>query len=280
MNDYSLEVLKYNVDLVKKYLNDINIDIPFFIAGGSVFSILNKSSKFTDIDVFVYNESDARKLKDSVELAHCTNCVTNHAITVFLREIQLQFVTAYYGTPTELFKTFDFNCSRAAITSTYELVIDDSFSNVIEFPEYIRSNTLFRYNKYIKKGAIDKTDVILQLYDVFCDDITKTYETYYTDTDTDLTGIHILNTELHEIRSGYRCQYIHDKLTDMYKSFDSRMDLFTTLTYLYRVQIINPVPELTLYKMRKNAKLGEEKMFYISDKELDVVQNVYPEHIL
>lgn len=51
---------------VKKIFDNFDIDIPFFISGGSVFSILNskKINSSNDIDIYFYSQNDFDKIKE------------------------------------------------------------------------------------------------------------------------------------------------------------------------------------------------------------------------
>ena len=72
------EKLNALVDCVKEKLEYAEKEIPFFIAGGSVFAAIN-NSKYNDIDVYFYNEVDFKKLVPLIEMSAVH--ITENAVT-------------------------------------------------------------------------------------------------------------------------------------------------------------------------------------------------------
>lgn len=148
--------LKSNVKRVHEFFKQHEVDVPFFIAGGSVFSCLMGHSNYNDIDVYLYNTDDADKVVDV--LSTVAHTVTKNAITcTFANECAIQVITLQCGTPQKMFDTFDLNCSKCAMTSEYEIIKDDSFSEKIELDyKKVCGTSLYRMCKYIhQKDAKD-----------------------------------------------------------------------------------------------------------------------------
>ena len=174
-----MKKLEDNVNIIKNLIGD---GIPFFIAGGSVFSILN-NRPYNDIDVYFYNEDDYRKIENDFRNLDKIAYKTKNCFSPIHKE-RIEFISKNFGTPQEIFKTFDFNCSCVAIDSNYKQHRGDNLSNVIEFNQNnIRATVFSRYIKYIEdKSAIDKDykcikniiDYIIRNYNEDCDD-------YYSD---------------------------------------------------------------------------------------------------
>ena len=173
MKDNRYIVLDKQVSQVKEFLHGINIDIPFFIAGGSIFSILNgKSISNTDIDVYCYDKESVKKIvqyvKDNQQLINrheivlTNNAITfingasddemieavkpNHDISTVMYSLfdsedisdmkhtrPIQFIIMSYGQPQEVFDSFDYNCSCISYTSDNKIVAGDNFSNIITY---------------------------------------------------------------------------------------------------------------------------------------------------
>lgn len=182
--------LIHQVEQVKSFLNKLGFgQVPFAICGGSVFSIL-QCMEYThkDIDVYFTNKDDVERfceyieenkkyIESQVALHITSNAFTFSRQMIFdirsdqgvqsknpninLKDLErdIQFIIRKFGTPQEIFDTFDFNCSMCGITSDYELVLDDRFNKEIKYIEgngNFHNELLNRYHKYIsEKGAID-----------------------------------------------------------------------------------------------------------------------------
>lgn len=158
--------LRKNVKDVKKLLNEvlkIN-DMKFFIAGGSVFSILNNNTYYNDIDVYLYNEEDINKIKygvKNVSYIHQTKNALTFDLYISYDNLskcvefgtKIQFIIKSYGEINNVLNTFDFNSSKCAFTSDNNLVLHDNFTNVLNFnPKRFSAASYARLKKYKKRG--------------------------------------------------------------------------------------------------------------------------------
>jgi len=176
---------------VKQFLNSKECDVPFYIGGGFVFSILMKNEIYSDIDIFFYKEEDLLTVKQNIN--ELVQYKTNNAITLSydiwspsltLNHPSLQLVCCRYGTPEKMFKSFDLNCSRCAFTSDNELITDDCFNRNVSFLEVDFNNDspdlLKRYHKYIVKGAVDKTNEYAKILHYYIENIDKVFKYFYS----------------------------------------------------------------------------------------------------
>lgn len=231
---------------VKKYLDEIKVNVPFFIAGGSVFSITAKESMYNDIDVYFYNIHDFNKVQSKVKYISYT---TENAITVTPSKYnseKIQFIRLVTGTPQEVFDTFDLNCSKCAIDSDYNEHYDKTFSaNIaIDFKNF-KSTTPNRYKKYIEyKNAKDRNNVTLaQMFDYLIENRNVVLPVSYEGTER--KAIRILKSFLYNDDSEVHQQYVHDKILKL--PHQECLDVFEYLQSLRYVQ--NQSDEYKLFKL-------------------------------
>jgi len=170
------------VDSIKAF----NIGVPFYIAGGSVFSTLN-GSKFNDIDIYFYSEEDyktankffsdiVQKAKEDREdisnkfhinispyLLHQT--INSLSISGFT-DHPIQLICKNFGEPEYILKGFDLYNSMCCITDDYFGIKHKKCYNntlAVNF-DIINFQTLQRSFKYIEtKHCKDTTEQIKKL---------------------------------------------------------------------------------------------------------------------
>jgi len=193
-------------------------DVPFFIAGGSIFGTLN-NSEWDDIDVFFYNKEDSKKVIENIRYnAFLTNNSATTVSALSNKRIQLTYVT--FGDPETVFKTFDINCSMCAIDSNYEFHKSPVFSNDIEINfEYFKMGSLIRYKKYVdKKNAKDpEIKTFKEIIHFLLTNFDKEFPCGY-DNGAIKTASVLIRNYLYAYDSATIHQYVHDKTIEMFGS--------------------------------------------------------------
>jgi hypothetical protein len=145
-----------------------------FIAGGAISSLFTNRT-VNDWDVFFLNENYKNHVKTHMMNAGWENIVTTnladtlkgdiveseYGAKIRKGEVIVQLVTAYYGTPLDIFETFDFHCCMGAFDfNSHEFVFDERFctDNLTRILRYNYEgtsnpvNTMFRIDKYKEYG--------------------------------------------------------------------------------------------------------------------------------
>jgi len=169
VDETMLEYLKINVDRVKHVLETIKVEVPFFVAGGSVLGVVNKSNTYSDIDVYFKTEKDMNSVRSVVlngisedysvtfdfanlNQSSCNEVefsVTDNEVTQITTSIApVQLIFCVFGTPKNVLNGFDFNVCRVAYTSDYDFVTGKDFD--LEFNSEVTPSglTLSRFLKY------------------------------------------------------------------------------------------------------------------------------------
>lgn len=284
-------LLDTHVQEVKDFLALGGVNVPFFIAGGSVFSIMQGLKDYDDLDVYFYKDSDLKKVKKAFKGS--TDFVSPNAISFHaggteecVEEIfsveqdvsslfaskssdsklkyegstKLQFITKNTGQVEDILVGFDFNCSRCAYTSLGQLLLHSSFSDVIRYNS-IRfcRDTLTRYHKYIeKKNAVDEGSEVLNfLYSSLITNIWDKYEYYYNDGDD--YGYHILSSEIAKLNKDGNFEPIQEIHDDIIRQHPERcIELFMGMIGLLYADVPRQSPELTVARHLHNDGLIEE----------------------
>jgi len=163
-------------------LNHIIPHKNWFISGGSAATNFIDGI-FGDIDVYFYSEDDYKKALNSVSYIPQES---SSASTFFIGNHLYQFVKCEFGSPYEIFKTFDLNKSCIAILPTGETIKSPEFDK----PLYIKClniETMNRFNKYVKSKGFkyDKVALISILERLIVNNSIK-LTTYY-DNDHEIT---------------------------------------------------------------------------------------------
>ena len=162
-------------------LATLNHTIPhkdWFIAGGAAATnFIN--GRFGDVDVYFYSEDDYKKALSSVSNI---SIESSSASTFFIGDHLYQFVKCEFGSPYEIFKTFDLNKSCIAVLPTGETIKSSEFDK----PLYIKSlniETMNRFNKYVKSKGFkyDKVALINILERLIVNDLIKLTNYYDND---------------------------------------------------------------------------------------------------
>lgn len=295
--------LRKNVKDVKNLLSEvlkIN-DMKFFIAGGSVFSILNNNSYYKDIDVYLYNEEDSNKINSALKNINYIY-KTKKAITFDLYipynnlskciefETKIQIIIKSHGEITDVLNTFDFNSSKCAFTSDNKLVFHDSFTNVLNFnPNRFNAASYKRLKKYKKKGAINYKSILKEYIEYNILNYNELFEDVY-DPDIKIKGFNALISGL-LLNSCDRkiFQHVHDFI-NLNLSKEEKLDVFyNILNYFIIVKFMkhnikNPCNEFKLFialrydKFKKFA--SKEDYIYDLPKEYKDVMYIYPEYFI
>lgn len=214
-------------------------DLKFFIAGGSVFS----DKYINDIDVYFENEEEFNKIKDAIAENYVVT--TPNAITIRFKKTEIQFICRDFGSPQEIFKTFDINCSMCAIDSDNNYHESKEFSKNIKLIGNIHSKSLARYDKYVsQKGAIDKNNSEFnRLIKFFIENYDKEFDHYYSST--------IKQTGAEIIKSFHYCVDHDISIHNIAKKILSGAELvdFFSLIPLFVPEKNNPCEEYYVFNL-------------------------------
>lgn len=269
-----VRLLEKLVKTVDDYLESINVKVPFFIAGGSVYSVINDNNNYDDIDVFFYNREDCDAVITKIEpdeqatitfeddlttiTMKSNSYVTSNAVTVSslaqspLRR-QIQFVKLHVGDVHDVMATFDFNCSKVAYTSDGKFVKSVDYTKHITIDEKnINGMILERYHKYkSKKDCKDDCNVAYkQIIRYLIDNYKTQFDTGYK-MEPCVLGSALLDTA---IRNNYIdiSQAVHDYI--QLKDVSTRLDIFSKLLVLLDKDIENMSDELYLFLLLRAMK--------------------------
>jgi len=292
-------------DEVQGILSGRDLNVPFFIAGGSIFSILNKNTNFDDVDVYFYDEKSMNKVYNTFK--HKAEIDTRNALTIQTKmrqnryiKIKTQFIKLKVGTPQELFDTFDLNCSKVAFTSDGQLIKDDTYStNIRADISNFNIKTLSRMNKYINdKGADDIADLSrYEIYDYLIKNPNEEFKVYYESGGRKKEyGYRILNPEIFtsvtdsRTNISKRAKYCHDKIVKLYKPED-RIELFEKIYGIGTNHFDTPSEELLVQQLvffndgdvkEKKKNIGNHWIQFLnSNPEIkDKIKSDYAEYFI
>ena len=132
----------------------------WFISGSFANHLIESPS---DIDIYFYNEEGYNAAyKKLLGLKGWYNHDTDNASTWtnFSEAYFIQLVHKDFGTPYEVFKTFDLNVCKKAITSNGSYIEDMSANEPIHITR-VDSNTFNRYFKYLNRLKVKQDHVEL-----------------------------------------------------------------------------------------------------------------------
>ncbi len=291
--------LKKLVLTVEDFLESINVNVPFFIAGGSVYSTINGSNHYDDIDVFFYNREDCESVTNRLNVQTSMDVmdvtfdeepvihtgpsayITSNAISVqsLHRSVlarQIQFVKLHVGSVQDIFNKFDLNCSKVAFTSEQELIYGKEYTkNLTVDARNINGMILNRYYKYkSKKNCEDVGYESLKIIIKFLiDNYDKELDTGYT-SEPAIHCYKLLNSALHNTASARIAQYAHDYIVTKDELF--RLGIFLNATAFMNMKIENRCDELYLYLMLRAIDIPE---VYSCEMRQSVKQK-YPEYFI
>lgn len=257
----STEALTNLVDFVKDYLKDLGASVPFFIAGGSVYSITNGGSSYNDVDIFFYTREDVETVRialktkqgdviqtDGSSILMSAHHETDNAITVMntrTGSIALQFIKLHTGTVEEVLNTFDINLSKRAFTSGYELIILDNNDKFTIDKRNVNGCIISRYNKYtsIKRAKDINFSAFAEIIDFLVENREKTFSAGYNDL-PDITGFEILCQAIGPANELNKLQVIHDVIAK--QPSDIRLKLFSKMLSLLVINLATKCDEFKL----------------------------------
>lgn len=269
------EKLHRLVDAVQTFFKNNNADVPFYIAGGSVYSTLHGNSHYNDIDVFFYSLHDFNIAANSVKSYSVFD--TNNALSLSVPNVptgSLQLIKLHTGPVEEVFKTFDFNCSRCAITSDKEIIVADVNNvNIKIDTNNINGMVISRYSKYTKdKHAIDENhETLKSIIKYLSKNHTKIFNTNYYKL-PDVSGTELLSQAISECRNHGLMQFMHDTIAD--NDEQTRIDIFKYLTSLITYHMPERCDEYILCEImyqRKQDRLLNFKGRKYDDEEKRVM---------
>lgn len=151
-NKNSAKLLRPDTKKVLNILGNLIGTTGWFISG-SFANIQVGNPK--DIDIFftsktAYDNAVNRMTsRDGVLVG--IQVVTDNALTFYVENVgDIQFIHKYFGTPREIFKTFDLNVCKKAIMPSGALLQDDTANSELHICN-INGDTFNRYFKYAKR---------------------------------------------------------------------------------------------------------------------------------
>jgi hypothetical protein len=296
--DYGL--LEKLVLTVEDFLESIDVKVPFFVAGGSVYSTINCSNHYDDIDVFFYNQHDRSLVVDKLEsqtddtivevfnpsevIIDTTpkpfitdNAISVSSLTKSVLQRKIQFIKLHVGDVHTIFSTFDFNCSKVAFTSSREFIKSDSYTKHITVDvKNINGMVFNRYFKYrAKKGGTDDDySTLKQIAEYLIDNYTVIFDTGYKN-EPSISGHKLIDDLVSQMHNEVPVvQYIHDYISD--KDERLKLDLFSKMPTLMNKKIVDPCDELYLFIMLRSIE--HPTIYKIPMKES--VKLKYPEYFI
>lgn len=221
----------------KKYFEQYRINVPFFVAGGSIFSTLNGCDSYDDIDVYFYNEKDWKETFIKLPKEH-QRYSSDNAVTFYTdnTSIKIQLIKMHFGTPQEIFDGFDLNCSKCAVTSDHEIIKDKTCSKYlsVDFNNF-KANTLRRVQKYIDYKGAHEEDSLQSVLAYLIKNYDKKFDRYYAGNNESFGSLDILNPALYKMQHDKELlQKVHDVVVKLYDS-ETRMDIFKKLYSLQNI---------------------------------------------
>lgn len=205
------------VDIVKEDLARDGIDVPFYIAGGSIFSTFTGGC-INDIDVYFYTKEDLEAVVNGIrsrrDAIRTPNAITHQILTPMssikeefidlsntaqdLEPKSVQYIVRQFGQPYEVFKTFDLSCSEIGFSSDHQFLCSDRFSRQISVNfENFTSMTYGRILKYANNknaGLLSKT--LHEAIDYLAQNAFKKIPPSYNEEDATPLGYEILGTSI------------------------------------------------------------------------------------
>lgn len=257
---------------VEEFLESIDSRVPFFVAGGSVYSTITDSTHYDDIDVFFYNREDCDKVISKLDTSEhqiqivsddapvistkpsayiTSNAVTVSSLPKSNLQRQIQFVRLYVGSVNEVLSTFDLNCSKLAFTSDRQFVQSDDYTQHITVDEKnINGAILNRYYKYKSKKGCDDVDAVAlkQIVRFLVDNYKREFDTGYKG-EPNIAGYTLLNNAISNVTTYSMpvAQYAHDYV--MTKDVKTRLAIFSRSSPFMNAKIENIGDELYLFLM-------------------------------
>ena len=245
------------ISAVRKALDEKYINIDFYVVGPTAFQAVqgNESNDFDDIHVYFYKKEDFVRVK--TYLAGLLDNVLDD--TFFMKDDfvrvetnnqhfdSILFMGDFFGTPSDLFKTFDLNTSKVAITNNSDIIKDPSFDNCItvDFTKF-NTQTFVKYLRYVKrKNAVDPQyreykkliDFTLENLDVAI--FNK------NEPDNHKNGLDILKTAMYYAQIDEQ-QIVHDLICERFEP-QERVRIFEFLFITLSSEIKNICDELLIF---------------------------------
>ena len=179
------------VSNIKETFQSVGLNIPFYIAGGWVFSTVTEPLLYKDIQVFLYNKEDLLLLLKvyfgTDDIDHIVNTyyfswdsdiimITESLLVIQSNNFDaIQISLIDIGQPEDIFKTFDLNIFKIAVDSNFNLIKDKSFSKdiICDFHNF-NSDTVFNYGKFISLNGV--TDYFNETYFLITLHLIKNFE--------------------------------------------------------------------------------------------------------
>ena len=263
----------------------MGVSVPFFIAGGSVYSILTGASSYNDVDIFFYKQEDVEAVRNALKhkqgdvintdgssVLLSTHHETDNAITVMntrTGSIALQFIKLRVGSVEEVLDTFDINLSKRAFTSGYELIILNNADKITIDKRNINGCIISRYNKYtsVKNAKDINLDAFADIVDFLIENRDNTYSAGYNDL-PDISGFEILGQAIGPANELNKIQIIHDAIAKQQSNI--RLKLFSRLQSLLVIKLTNTCDEFKLCELLYRIKTRAFTGFNDEDKRIQL----------
>ena len=117
----------------------------WFIAGSSANTAI-KTPK--DIDIFFYTKEDFEEAVNNIAKQSTYAYITPNAHTYYSMQKPVQLICKYFGTPEEVFDTFDLNVCKKAILPQNICISDPTSDQPLHIAK-INYDTFSRFFKYV-----------------------------------------------------------------------------------------------------------------------------------
>lgn len=282
--EYLTHILKH----VKVFMEENGINVPFFIAGGSIASALNGVTEYGDIDVYFYNEDDVLYAIDmipTIDIVH----ISDNAATFRHKGDLIQFVKIVTGDPKDVLDTFDINSSRCAFTSDNKLIKGRDYSKKIKIDfNNFSSSTHTRYNKYFHQkkctdpGSVTRTELLTFLVD----NIDTAFPHTYID-ECEKSGLNmlfqLLRSDMGEDANDTMTidKQVHDLIVDKIEPYD-RIAVFEKLIDVLGMEVEKACDEFVL-AWATHHRFENIQFAGVRDQHRDRINEVkliYPEYFI
>lgn len=191
-----LNKTRHDKKILKRLSHYIGHD-NWFISG----SFANHKIKHpNDIDIFFYTEEDYKKTlvritNDKVGLGGYVTYSTDNALTIYDGDNTIQFVHKNFGTPQEIFNTFDLNVCKVAVLPNGNVIKDPTANEDLQITQ-VNSQTFRRYFKYVNRlyGASKINEYGKWLIDNYIEDGSICSEYYLDELVNVPTNVILLNS--------------------------------------------------------------------------------------
>jgi len=266
------QVLKFK-DIFQKVIDELKSNnINFFIAGGSVLSVVLRQDTKQDLDLFFRTKNDYNRAKMYLSKTYHTEYESDNAIT-FTKEAQVKFnwdtisaqenvtvqiIKRSFGSPEDIISNFDLNKSMIAYEDD-EVIIDPRFSEPLhiitkhtnslkralkycdrlmafqkENPRFSKANLSIDWISTIKE--FDSTELVPDFYNDEMKPANEVLQKFLKELFTNITtNENIPSTEIKEVLNKMDLEYVLWLLKDAFIPMDYQLTYYYEKVLYYKI---------------------------------------------